>query len=76
MFGVAALVLGSGPLADEIMEGDTVALDTRHAPFFLPVPSQPVALRSLVLPSTPAIAGAMSVERVTEAPPPETRSRS
>jgi undecaprenyl-diphosphatase len=37
LFCVAALILGFGLLAEEVMEGDTTAFDTRIANFFHPV---------------------------------------
>jgi undecaprenyl-diphosphatase len=37
LFCVAALILGFGMLAEEVMEGDTSAFDTRIARFFRPV---------------------------------------
>ena len=37
LFCVAALILGFGLLAEEVMEGDTTAFDTRIANFFRPV---------------------------------------
>ena len=37
LFCVAALILGFGLLADEVMEGETMAFDTRVARFFRPL---------------------------------------
>lgn len=37
LFCVAALILGFGLLADEVMEGDTMGFDTRVARFFRPL---------------------------------------
>ena len=37
LFCVAALILGFGLLAEEVMEGDTTAFDTRIAHFFRPI---------------------------------------